>query len=235
MNNIEKAVKARLRISGENFEILVDSNKIFDYKEGKIPLSEVLITKEIFKDINKGQHASEHEMEKIFSTKDSEKIAETILEKGEIQITAEHKNKLREEKKKRIINIIHKNAVDPKTNLPHPPQRIENAMEEAKVKIDEFKKPEDQLEDILGKIRPVLPLNFETRELEIKIPSQYASQSFSVLKSKGKLKKDEWLNDGSLKALIEIPAGLQEEFENEINKITHGNCEIKIIKNTGEN
>jgi ribosome maturation protein SDO1 len=235
MNNIEKAIKARLKISGENFEILVDSNKIFDYKEGKIPLNEVLITKEIFKDINKGEHASEHEMEKIFNTKDHEKIAEIIIQKGEIQITSEHRNKLREEKRKRIIDIIHKNSVDPKTNLPHPPQRIENAMEEAKVKIDEFKKPEDQIKEVLEKIRPILPISFETKELEIKIPPQYASQSYSVLKSKGKLKKDEWLNDGSLKALIEIPAGLQEEFENEINKITHGDCEIKLIKNTGDN
>jgi len=234
MNDIEKAVKAKLKTSGENFEILIDSNKIQDYKEGKVPLDDVLITKEIFKDTNKGEHASEHEMKKIFHTKDPEEVAKIILQKGEIQMTTEQKAKLREERRKRIINIIHTNAVDPKTNLPHPPQRIESAMEEAKVKIDEFKKPEDQVEDIVDKIRPIIPLSFEIRELEVKIPAQYASQSYSILKSKGKLKKDEWLNDGSLKALIEIPAGLQEEFESEINKITHGDCEINIIKNKGE-
>lgn len=235
MSDIEKAVKARLKTGGENFEILVDSTKIFDYKKGKIPLSEVLVTKEIFKDINKGQHAPENEMKKIFNTKDSEKIAEIIIQKGEIQVTAEHKNELREEKRKRIVDIIHRNAVDPKTGIPHPSERIERAMEEARVRIDEFKKAEDQVKDILDQIRPIIPISFETRELEIKIPSQHASQSYSVLKSKGKLKKDEWLNDGSLKAIVEVPAGLQEEFENEINKITHGDCEINIIKKIGEN
>jgi len=235
MSDIEKAIKARLKVKGENFEILLDRDKIFDYKDGKIPLDDVLVAKEIFKDANKGEHASENEMQKAFNTKEIEKIAETIIQKGEMQVTTEHKKKLIEEKKKRIIDIIHKNSVDPKTSLPHPPQRIEAAMDEAGARIDEFKKPEDQIEDVLKKIRPILPISFETRELEIIIPSQYASQSYSILKSKGELKKDEWLNNGSLKALIKIPAGLQEEFENDINKITHGDCEIKIIKNTGEN
>jgi len=233
MNSLEKSVRARLKSGGENFEILVDSDKIFDYKEGKLPLEEVLVTKEVFKDVGKGEHASENEMEKTFNTKDVGEVAKIILEKGEIQITAEHKNKIREEKKKRIINIIHRNAIDSKTGLPHPSQRIEDAMDEAKVKIDEFKKAEDQVKDVLERIRPILPISFETRQIEVKIPAQYASQSYSILK-KNKLKKDEWLNDGSLKALVEVPAGLQEEFENEINKITHGDCEINII-NKGEN
>ena len=34
--------------------------------------------------------------------------------------------------------MIHRNAVDPKTGLPHPPQRIESAMEEAKIHVDEI-------------------------------------------------------------------------------------------------
>ena len=69
-----------------------------------------------------------------------------------------------------IIEIIRKNGVDPKTKLPHPAQRIKNAMDEARVTINEFRRAEDQVDGILKSIRPVLPISFEKRKIAIKIP-----------------------------------------------------------------
>ena len=62
------------------------------------------------------------------------------------------------------MEIIHRNGVDPKTKLPHPIQRLENAFEEAKIKIDERRSAEDQVKEILDKLRPVLPISFEKKE-----------------------------------------------------------------------
>ncbi|MFC2136136.1 SBDS family ribosome assembly factor, partial [Bacteroidota bacterium] len=45
----------------------------------------------------------------------------------------------------------------------------------------------------------------------------------------GEIKKEQWMNDGSWFAVVEIPAGLQNEFFDELNKETHGNIETKII------
>ena len=42
--------------------------------------------------------------------------------------------------------------------------------------------------------------------------------------------RDEWQNDGSLKAILEIPAGLQTELFDKLNSLTHGEIESKIIK-----
>jgi len=36
------------------------------------------------------------------------------------------------------------------------------------------------------------------------------------------------MNDGSWHAVVEIPAGLQNEFFDELNKETHGNIHTKI-------
>jgi ribosome maturation protein SDO1 len=144
-------------------------------------------------------------------------------------MTAKHRAQERDEKRKRIINLIHRNAVDSKTGLPHPPQRIERAMEEAGVHIDDSKGAEEQVEEVLKKLRLIIPIKFEEREIAVKIPAQYAGQSFGTLK-KYKLLKDEWQNDGSLLAVVEIPAGLQEDFFGELNKISHGEVESKIIR-----
>ena len=138
MMDINKAILVRLKKGGENFEVLVDCEKAIEFKSGKIEdIREVLAAERIYKDAKKGDKASENEMEKIFGSSDVKEIAREIIKKGEMHVTAEHKAKLRESKKKRLIELIHRNAVDSKTGLPHPVKRIEAAMEEARVHIDE--------------------------------------------------------------------------------------------------
>lgn len=43
------------------------------------------------------------------------------------------------------------------------------------------------------------------------------------------MNQENWLNDGSFTAIVEIPAGLYEEFLDKINKVTHGGSEIKEV------
>ena len=231
MVDVDKAIIARLKKQGKNFEILVDCNKAIDFKHGKeISLNDVVATNDIFEDVKKGSHASENDLKKIFGTDDANEIAKIIIEEGEIQLTAEYKSKLREEKKKQIINLIHRNAIDPKTNLPHPVTRIELAMHEAKVNIDEFKKAEAQVEDIIKKLRSIIPLKYEIREIAVKIPAQFSGQIYGILKQFGKIIKDEWQNDGSLVIFMEIPAGLQMELTDKLNHLTHGDIDLKVLK-----
>ena len=163
-------------------------------------------------------------------TKSKDEIARQILKDGEIQLTAEYRQKLREAKRRRILNIIHRNGVDPRTHLPHPLTRLENAFEEAKVKVDEFKSAEDQVKAVLEKLRPILPVKFEVAEFALKIPAEHAARIYSTVKNFSKIVREEWQNDGSWVALVELPAGLRDEFLDELNKLTHGNVEAKLMK-----
>jgi len=230
MVNVDEAVIARLKKDGKVFEILVDCDKALEFKKGKEILDNVVAVDNVFKDVKKGEHASESDLEKIFGTRDFRKIAEIIIKEGEIQVTKEHRDKEREEKFKQIVNIIHRNAIDPKTGLPHPPVRIENAMREAKVNIDDTKSAEQQVEKVLEKIRSIIPIKFELHELELIIPNKYVGSSYYVLKKYSKILNEEWLGNGDLKVLVEIPAGIRDEFFSELNKICHGEVESKQIK-----
>ena len=118
--------------------------------------------------------------------------------------------------------MIHKYSINPVNNLPHPPNRIEAALEEARIKIDEFKKPEEQVKEIIGKINKYLPIRYEIREIQLRIPAKFAGKTYSVLKQFGTLLKDEWQNDGSLLAVLEIPAGLTTDLFDKLNSLTHG-------------
>jgi len=222
---------AKLRKGGQVFELAIDPDQAIAFKEGKISdVKSVLKAEHIYLDAKKGELAPAHIMRSIFQTEDILKIAETILKEGEIQLTSEYREKLREEKKRRIINMIHRNGVDPKTHLPHPIMRIEAALEEAKVKIDDFKKAEDQLQDIIKQIRPVLPISFEVKEIAVKISPDYAAKSYSTISQFGKILRDDWQTDGSWVVVVEIPAGLQNDFFDKLNELTHGEVETKILK-----
>ncbi len=225
-----KFTLARLTISGEKFEIMVNPDKALNYKLGKqVPLSQILVYDVIFRDVGKGEKASEEKLKKIFGTTDPVKIAKVILDKGEVQLTTEQRRKLIEDKKKQIINFISRHCVDPKTNLPHPPLRIEQALSQAKISIDPFKDAEEQAKNVIQALRPILPLKISSVSIEVKIPPQYASASYGTLKSYGSIKREQWLPDGSLLAIVEIPAGLQTSFLEKLGSITRGNVQSRLI------
>ncbi|MDP4012992.1 MAG: ribosome assembly factor SBDS [Candidatus Nanoarchaeia archaeon] len=234
MVDVDKAVIAKYRKDGKDFEILVDCDAALELKRGKnVDITSIIATDGIFKDVKKGLHASEQDVEKIFGTTNLYEVSKQIIIKGEVQVTTKHKDAEREAKRKQIITLIHRNAIDPKTGLPHPPQRIEAAIEQAKIGINEHKSAEEQIEEIVQKLRPIIPIKFEVKNIEVVLPAQYAGQCYGVLK-KYKLKEDSWLTDGSLKALVEVPAGLQEEFFGALNKICHGDLQSKIMESKGE-
>jgi len=110
------------------------------------------------------------------------------------------------EKRKQIITFIAKTFVDPRSHLPPPPLRIEQAMSDARTSIDPIKSVEEQIKDIVEGLRSIIPLKSENLLFEISDPALYEAKSYSVLKSIGILKKEDWQTNVSLKAILEIPA-----------------------------
>lgn len=222
---------ARITRGGEHFEILVKPEPAFEYRLGKITsLSGVLVTNRIFEDANKGLRVSEDKLQKAFGTRDPLKIADVVLKKGTLQLTMEQRKKLVEQKRKKIISFISRQCVDPKTNLPHPPLRIERAMEQIHYSIDPFEKVEKQAKEIIHLLRPVLPLKTEEVSVSVHIPPEHAAKAYGTVKSFGKIKKEEWRADGSWFSIIEMPAGLYGPFLEKIGEITRGNVKAKLIK-----
>ena len=224
--------KARIKREGKNFEIVVDPKAALDFKEGNLlDVKDVLKDVHIFVDVNKGLRCKDEELRSAFGTTDSLEVAKEIIIRGEIQLTGEQRSEKRDKVAREVVQLIKKYGVDPRTKAPHPETRIENALEEAKVRIDENKPADAQLHDIIKKLQPILPIKFETKTIQVHIPAEYAHKTYATIKRLGTIKKEQWLNDGSWSAQIEIPGGLETDFYDEINKQTQGNNEMKV---TGE-
>lgn len=225
----DKYTIARITKDNEHYEILVKPQKALDYRMGKLAsITEALVTETIFSDANKGTKVSEEKLHKTFGIADQLKIAEIILRKGTLQLTTNQRRKMIDEKRKQIIDFIARQCVDPKTNLPHPPSRIENAMEQIHYPIDPFKSVEEQAREIIKLLRPILPLKMEQVAVGVHIPAEYAARAYGTVKGFGTIKREEWRADGSWYGVLEMPAGLYAPFLEKFGEITKGAGEAKI-------
>ena len=227
----DKTTVVRYSYSGDKFELLVKPDPAFDYKSGKLSeISKILISEEIYTDSNKGTRATNEKLNQVFKTTDPAKIAEIIMKKGELNLTTEQRKKMTSEKRKQLVTFIAKTYVDPRSHLPHPPLRIEQALDDGRVSIDPFKNIDEQVKEVVEKLRPIIPLKSENIILEISVPAQFVAQSYTVLKSTGTLKKEDWQTNGSLKAILEIPAAARPHVIDRLGSITKGTATVEVVK-----
>jgi len=229
MVRVEDAVVARLEKFGHKFEILVDPNLAMQVKHGKeVALTDLMAIERVFKDPKIGDEQSPETLKKSFGTNDLNEIVKKIIKEGEVQLTTEQRRAMTQRKRLEIINFISRNTINPQTKTPHPPQRIENLMEQEKIHVDPFKSVEEQIPEIVKVMRRVIPMSMEKIDFAIKVPAQYAGRCSTII-HKYEMKKEEWLNDGSLAAEFLLPAGAKQDLMNELNSATHGEIIVKII------
>lgn len=231
MISLDKAVIARLQKEEDHFEILVDPKIAEQLIEGKeVDILSSLAIDTVFKDSKKGTHAPQESLQKHFGTDDVEMIAKEIILRGEIQLTTEQRHEMQEQKRKRVVDVIVKNAMDPKTKVPHPRQRIELAMDEAGVHIDPFKPVDQQVKIAVDALRPIVPISMEQVRISVKISPQYIGKAYGIARNYGVLEREDWQSDGSWIGIVKIPAGMQTDFYDKLNDVTKGNVETRILK-----
>ncbi len=231
MVTVEEAVIARWETQGSRFEVLVDPKAVQDLKDGKdVDLSDKLALDQVFKDAKKGDKISEEHLERTFHTRDLAAIAKQIVLKGEVQVTTEQRHTLQAAKHKQIVATIARNAMNPQTGAPHPPARIEAAMAEAKVHIDPFRPVDVQVQEVLAKLRPLIPIRLDVVKVRVRLPAQHYPRVIGELKGIGRVLEEQWMGDGSWSGIVEIPAGVQTELYEKLNARTKGAAETALVK-----
>ena len=233
MVDVDEAIIGRLESHGETFEILIDPRVVNLVRDGKeVDLSEHMVIDQIFRDARKGTKPEEKKIEEAFGTNDPLAIARHIILKGEVQLTTQQRKEMQESKRRRVVAIIARNAINPQTGAPHPPTRIESAMEEARVHIDPFKSAESQVEGVLKVLRPMMPIRFDKVRIAVRLTGEQYGRCYDFINRSGKVTKEEWHSSGSWIGVVEIPAGLRDDFLGRLNEITKGEVDTKILKGT---
>jgi ribosome maturation protein SDO1 len=229
----DAAWKAKLLISDKlkEMKIATPDNPVQFIKNLDISLTEIFPTFDIFSDLKKAVHITETEMTEAFETTDTQKIATLILLEGDFAWTKAQRDSWSEKKRKQIVTILARNCINPQTKKPHPPARLEKAIEEARVSIDLNRTAEEQVDDVLKKIQTVIPIRMETIQMAVKVPAIYAPKAYNTVEKYAHIKQSEWETDGSWMGIVTMPAGIQSEFLEKLNGLTHGRVQTKLIQN----
>jgi ribosome maturation protein SDO1 len=237
MISLDEAVTARLESHGQRFEVLVDPDAALAIKRGEFDgdLEDVIAAEDVFEDASSGDRPPENALKEVFETTDPLEIIPEVIRRGEIQITAEQRREMKEQKHRQLINRITRNAVNPQMDdAPHPPERIERALEEAGFQVDPMEPVESQVDDALDSLRPVIPIRFDEVVVAVQVPAEYAGSAQAQIRQFGDLQEEEWQSDGSWVGVLEFPAGLQNDFYELVNEQTSGEAETRIIRDEDE-
>jgi ribosome maturation protein SDO1 len=237
MISLDEAVTARLESHGERFEVLVDPDAALAIKRDEFDgdLEEVIAAEDIFEDAARGDRPAESALEEVFGTTDPMEIIPEVIKRGEIQITADQRREMQEQKHKQLINRITRNAVNPQMDdAPHPPERIESALEETDFRVDPMEPVENQVDEALDALRPVIPIRFDTVTIATQVPADYAGSAQAQIRQFGDLEREEWQPDGSWIGVVEFPAGLQNEFYDLVNELSSGEAETRMVRDEDE-
>jgi len=212
------------------FEILVDPEpaKKARFEGEDFDMPRLLFVQEIFRDIDQGEKASPEELEEEFGSKQIMDAAEVIFEEGDMQLTTDQKSKMRDEKKQQVTSMISRRAQNPKTGNPHPPQRVENALEEAGFNFDAMEDVESQFKDAIEAIRPIIPVSLEEKTVAIKVPSDAGGKAYNNIQQKAEVIEEQWGNEYFF-AKIRVPAGILTELMEELQEMTSGNSEVQDV------
>ena len=213
------------------FELFVDPNLAFEYRRGEnVPLEDVLKSYEVYEDARRGERATESLVKDAFGSDEIFEIAPEIIKQGEFRLTHEQREQLVAEKTETIIDSIAKRAMNPQTGHPHPPDRIRQAMEEAKVRVDPFLSVDEQVPNVVKALRVIIPISFESVKLQITLPASYSGKGYNMVATAGVIKSQSWGQDGSWTGLVEIPAQKRQELYDELNKLTKGQIRIELVR-----
>jgi len=219
---------ARLRSGKLIFETMVDLDSAMKLKKGeKVDISSVIRDTAVYLDQKKGMKAGKDELENVFGTNEFAKIVEQIVKKGQIEITQEFRDEAIETRKKQIIDFLTKNAVDSRTGRPFTPDILESSLKEAGVRIDN-QSIEKQIKNIVDKLKNIIPIKIETKKIKIRIPAQFTGRVYGLIQEYKE--KEDWLGNGDLEVILSIPMGMQMDFYDKLNSITHGSAITSEVK-----
>jgi len=237
MISLDEAVTARLESHGQRFEVLVDPDAALAIKRDDFDgdLEDVIAAEDVFEDASRGDRPPENMLEEVFDTTDPMAIIPEVIKRGEIQITADQRREMQEQKHKQLVQRITRNAVNPQMDdAPHPPERIESALEETDFRVDPMEPVETQVDEALDALRPVIPIRFDEVTVAVQVPADYAGKAQAEIRGYGELEREEWQPDGSWVGVVTFPAGMRNDFYDVVNDMSSGEAETRVIKDKDE-
>ena len=231
MISLDHAVVARLDSHGERFEILVDPRQAALVRQGQpVNIEDVVAALNVFGNASKATRASDEALMKVFHTTDFATIARRIIEKGR---DPPHCRAAQADDRGKAPSGHHVHCPElrsiPRPGIPTPrPGSKWPWKRRGSISI-----PSSTLTS--RSRRPSRPFAPSSRSgsrnsgSRSRSPPDFAAKAYGDIAAGSIMEKDEWQKDGSWVCVVRIPAGIQGEFYDLINKLSKGEGQVKIL------
>lgn len=220
---------------GRRYELLVNPEPAWLFVQGEeVEIDDIFEVYIVYENISRGVKATQDDLNVAFEGLTEREIAIKILKEGKLQLTIDQRNEILKDKRVEIVDFIHIHCINPRENTPIPKDRIENAILDLGVNISYKDDVKSQALEVIDLLKPVMPIRLETVKLAVKIPPSYTGSLYGFVISAGSLVQEEWLSDGSLAVVVNIPSGTQADFLEQITSKTKGKAQVKVLERMSE-
>jgi len=231
MSAQSKGQLVRYQHGKTKFEVLTKPGSALKYRQGKLGWDKVLMAEAVFTNSSRGDVAGGKDLDEAFGTNDIDECCKIIVEKGELQLSAQERKDELESKKNEVIQFIFKNYMDPKTKLPHPPDRIENCMKDCHIKIDPKRDAKKQAEEAIKSMTGKLSFTKQVAMIaRLFIKHSYLGQCNNIIHAAGHVTDQDWKSrpDGCV-FILELSKAELDRLTDSLRKPTNGgDFDLKI-------
>jgi len=140
------------------FEVLTKPGAVTNYRKGLLGWDRVLVADEVFTKYQKGERASKSDLQSAFKTEDIAQITKLIVEKGELQVSAQERAEEVTRKKRELLTRLSTHYIDPTTKKPHPVSRIESSLDQIRLVVAYESNVDKLVEEAQKKLVGILSL-----------------------------------------------------------------------------
>ncbi|MCK4895573.1 MAG: ribosome assembly factor SBDS [Candidatus Heimdallarchaeota archaeon] len=220
---------------GRRYELLVNPEPAWLFIQGEeVEIDTIFEVYIVYENISRGVKATQDDLDVAFEGLTDREIAIKILKEGKLQLTISQRNEILKDKRIEIVDFIHIHCINPRENTPIPKDRIENAILDLGVNISYKDDVKSQALEVIDLLKPIMPIRLESVKLAVKIPPSYTGALYGFVISAGNLVQEEWLSDGSLAVVVNIPSGTQADFLEQITSKTKGKAQVKVLERMSE-
>ncbi|GAH45198.1 unnamed protein product [marine sediment metagenome] len=220
---------------GRRYELLVNPEPAWLFIQGEeVEIDDIFEVYIVYENISRGVKSTQDDLGVAFEGLTERETAIKILKEGKLQLTIGQRNEILKDKRIEIVDFIHIHCINPRENAPIPKDRIENAILDLGVNISYKDDVKSQALEVIDLLKPIMPIRLESVKLAVKIPPSYTGSLYGFLISAGNLVQEEWLSDGSLAIVVNIPSGTQADFLEQITSRTKGKAQVKVLERMSE-
>eukprot|EP00127_Corallochytrium_limacisporum_P004468 Clim_evm22s164 gene=Clim_evmTU22s164 len=219
----------RLKKGGKRFELACYKNTVMAYRQNvEKDVDEVLQTDQIFANVSKGQLAKQEDIKRAFGDKTEDEIRDTILRKGELQVSDKERAQAQDSMFKEIATIVAEKCINKDTKTPFTVSIIEKAMKEHHFSVKPNRNAKQQALEVIREISDTLNIARAHMIVLCTLPGKAGKKAKEqIIPLMVKVNREEFVGDFEIEGVVE--PGIFRKVQEVVQRESQGQGTVQVL------